>query len=343
MKLLSIDDEKTNLLLVELMAQGLGFEVSSFLWPTEAIAEADDGRFDMILVDYMMPEMNGIELIEAIRSKQPDIPIIMITGTADDQSLKLRALEAGATEFINKPIDVAEFRARLSNLATLRRAQILLKDRALLLEKEVAEATQNIVEREYETLGVLGRAAEYRDPETAAHISRVAHYSRMIAAANGEPDDVLETLYYSAPLHDIGKIGISDTILFKPGKLTAEEFEEIKKHTTIGNDIIRDSASSFLRAGSVVSLHHHERFDGGGYPRGIAGEEIHLYGRIVAIADVFDALTSLRPYKEPWPIERALDHIDQQSSRHFDPELARHFLSSETRVREVFHMFADKS
>ena len=342
MKLISIDDDKTSLLLVESMAEKLGFTVSSFLNPIEALERIKGNSFDIVLVDYMMPEMSGTECIEAIRVDNSDIPIIMITGTIEDDALKIKALEAGATEFINKPIDLAEFRARLSNLAALRRAQLLLADRALLLEEEVAQATRRIVDREYETLTVLSRAAEYRDPETAAHISRVAHYSKLIAAEHGESDEALDVLFYSAPLHDIGKIGISDSILLKPAKLTADEFEEIKRHTTIGSDIIRNSSSGYLRAGSVVSLYHHEWFDGSGYPRGIAGEDIHLYGRIVAIADVFDALTSKRPYKDPWPVEKGFEHIREGAGTHFDPALAEHFLDNQTRITEIHHEFSDE-
>ena len=343
MKLLAIDDDKTSLLLVESMAGKIGFEVTSLLSPDAALDLIQKETFDLILVDYMMPEMSGIECIREIRVDHPDIPIIMITGTIDDDALKLDALEAGATEFINKPIDIAEFQARLLNLSALRRAQLLLADRAMLLEEEVAVATRNIVEREYETLTVLGRAAEHRDPETAAHISRVAHYSRLIAGGLGEASDTLDVLFYAAPLHDIGKIGISDTILLKPGKLTSDEFELIKSHTTIGSDIIRSSSSEYLKAGSVIALAHHEWFDGNGYPRGISGEEIPLFGRIVAIADVFDALTSTRPYKEPWSTDRAFEHIREMNGQHFDPDLTSHFLASEGMVETIYSKFSDQS
>ena len=342
MKLFAIDDDKTSLLLVESMAGEIGFDVTSSLSPIKALERIQNETFDLILVDYMMPEMNGIECIERIRVDHPGIPIIMITGTIEDDALKLDALKAGATEFINKPIDVAEFRARLRNLSALRRAQLLLSDRAMLLEEEVATATRNIVEREYETLTVLGRAAEYRDPETAAHISRVAHYSRLIAEACGEGADTLDILFYAAPLHDIGKIGISDTILLKPGKLTQDEFELIKGHTTIGSNIIRRSSSEYLKAGSIIALAHHEWFNGNGYPRGISGDEIPLFGRIVAIADVFDALTSTRPYKEPWPMDRAFEHIREMRGKHFDPELTSHFLERDRMVESIYSEFSDQ-
>ena len=341
MRLLSIDDEKTSLLLVESMAEQIGFEVSSFLRPTEALHEAETREFDMILVDYMMPELNGIDFIRSARIHQPDIPIVMITGTIEDRNLKIEALEAGVTEFLNKPIDVAEFRARLMNLAELRQSQLLLKDRALLLEAEVAKATRQIADREYETLNTLGRAAEYRDPETGAHIARVAHYSRLIAEEHGLPADTCNTIFYAAPLHDIGKIGISDSILLKPARLSSQEFEEIKRHASIGHGIIRESGSAFLAAGAQVALNHHERFDGKGYPGRKIGSDIHLFGRIVAIADVFDALTSERPYKKPWPFERTFEHIDTESGAHFDPELAGHFVSNEKQIREIFERFRE--
>ena len=341
MKLLSIDDEKTNLMLIESMATRIGFAVRSFISPLEALAEMNKEEFDLILVDYMMPDMNGIDFIEKVRQKQSDLPIIMITATIDDERLKIRALEAGATEFLNKPVEIAEFQARIQNLAALRKAQLLLKDRALFLEDEVKKVTESIIDREHETLNVLGRAAEHRDPETAAHISRVAHYCRLIAENLGVGADEGERLFYATPLHDIGKIGIADSILLQPGKLTAEEFSQVKQHTLIGHRILENSESEYLKAGALISLHHHEHFNGGGYPAGISGESIHLHGRIVAIADVFDALTSRRPYKEPWPFERALEHLTKERGAHFDPELVDDFSNSESMVKEIFETFAD--
>ncbi len=340
MRGLSVDDEKPNLLLVESMAEDIGLAMDSFTSPVAALEAIREKQYDLILVDYIMPHVNGVELIQQIREHQPDVPIIMITGVCGDDDLKLAAFEAGATEFLNKPINIAEFRARVMNLARLRKSQLLLKDRALLLEDEVKRATSAVVDREYETLSVLSRAAEYRDPETGSHIARVARYSRLIAEKLGLDEDTRELVLYAAPLHDIGKIGVGDSILLKPGKLTAAEFESMKSHATIGHRIIRDAKSQYLQAGAIVSLYHHERHDGTGYPAGVAGEDIHLLGRIVAIADVFDALTSRRPYKEPWPFDRAMAHLGAQRGKHFDPELVDHFLSGAERVREIFDSFA---
>jgi response regulator RpfG family c-di-GMP phosphodiesterase len=189
-------------------------------------------------------------------------------------------------------------------------------------------ARRQVSAREYETLRVLGRSAEYRDPETGAHIVRVGLYSRLIAQALGEDEASQELIYYASPLHDIGKLGIPDSILLKPGRLTKEEFDVMKTHTRIAYDILKEADSGFLRAGAVIALSHHERYDGGGYPNGLSGQEIPLYGRIVGLVDVFDALTSNRPYKEAWPLEKAVDLLISGKGTQFDPDVAEQFVTN---------------
>lgn len=341
LRALSIDDEKHNLLLIEAMAGELGLGVVSHIRPREALAAFAGGDFDLVFVDYMMPGMNGIEVVKTIREARSDIPVIMITSVTDDNDLKLHALEAGATEFLNKPLNIAEFKARTTNLMELRKSQILLRDRAKLLESEVMKATEQIRAREHETLEVLGRAAEYKDQETGAHITRVAFYSRMLARCAGESAESQDIIFNAAPLHDIGKIGISDIILTKPLSLDSIEETSMRKHPEIGHDMLKDAESPYLKAGAVISLNHHEKYDGSGYPRGLKGDGIHLYGRIVAIADVFDALCSKRPYKDPWPMDRILPYLRDQRGRHFDPELLDHFFAHMDEVNNIYTSIRD--
>ena len=209
-----------------------------------------------------------------------------------------------------------------------------------MLEK-LQNAFEAIEKREYETLHVIGRAAEFRDPETANHIVRVASYSRMLARLIGESDDAQELIFYAAPLHDIGKIGVPDSVLLKNGKLTRDEFELIKAHPGMGHSMLRESSSSFLQAGAVIALSHHEKFDGSGYPSGVEADRIHVFGRIVAIADVFDALTTKRPYKEPWPIERALEVLEHERGSHFDPQIVDYFTANIDTVLDIRSTFSD--
>ncbi len=339
---ISIDDEEINQLILTEIAKTVGIDLMGFLDPLIAAEYIKSFPVDLVYVDYMMPGMDGIEMIRHIRSYHPDVPIIMITTLGEDREIKLKAIEAGATEFLSKPIDTAEFTARTRNLIALRKAQLLLMDRALLLEEKVKEATRDIALREFETLSVMGRAAEYKDPETANHIVRVAHVSRLVARAMGLDDKQQELIYHAAPLHDVGKLGIPDSILLKPGGLTEEEFQKIKTHTGIGFNILKDSMSEFLLAGAQVALSHHERYSGSGYPLSLRGEEIPLFGRIVAIADSYDAMVTRRPYKEPWPVEKVTAIIREERGKQFDPGLVDVFLGIIDDIVKLYEQFRDE-
>ncbi len=338
---ISIDDEEINLLLIEELALKIGLKVKSYADPLKALEYIKGNSIDIVFADYLMPEMNGIDLIRRIREYHPSIPIVMITSIIGDEQLKLDAIEAGATEFLTKPLRGSEFAARITNLANLRKYQLLLKDKALLLEEEVKKTTENLIKREFETLIVLGNAAEYKDPETGNHISRVAHYSRMLAISMGESEEHQENLFNASPLHDVGKIGIPDSILLKHGSLTQEEWEIMKTHCSIGFEILKNSESPFLKSGAIIAKTHHEKYDGSGYPFGLKGDEIHLFGRIVAIADVFDALMTKRPYKEPWEFNYAVEHVKNEKGKHFDPIIVDYFLNNLNRVKKISNIFRD--
>lgn len=343
LKAVSIDDEYLNLILIEEMGYRLDLEIASFTDPLKALEHLKQDAADIIFVDYMMPVMDGISLIKQARIYYPDIPIIMITAVTSDNELKLRALESGATDFLSKPLNLPEFSARVRNLKQLRESQLLYKNWADVLRSEVEKTTNDIKLREQETLKVLGSAAEYKDPETGEHIIRVAHYSRIIAEELTDDEEVQQQIFRAAPLHDIGKLGVPDTILLKPGKLTVPEYEEIKRHAEMGYEIMKNAESPYLKTGAQIALTHHEKWDGSGYPRGLSGRDIPLCGRVVAISDVFDALTSLRPYKLPWSFDKAVEHLQDERGTHFDPEVVDAFIAHIEEMKEIHDTYSDNT
>lgn len=315
-----IDDVRTNLTLMRAMGEKLGLTVQGFTCPADALVYMQENSPDIVFTDYMMADMNGLDVVRETSQMKPGIPIVMITAV-DDETLLARALSMGASDFLKKPVQFTEFQARVINILKLRKARLELENHNIRLEEEVRRATNNILNREIESLMILARAAEFRDSNTSGHISRVAEYSVILGMEIGLSKTDIDMLYRSAPLHDVGKIGIPDSILMKPGPLSAEEFETMKTHTEIGYHILKNTKSKYLQAGGVIAWTHHEKFDGSGYPRGIKGDEIPVIGRIVAVADVFDALTTDRIYKKSWPVEEALQFMKLHSGTHFDPEL----------------------
>ncbi|MGB6328228.1 MAG: HD domain-containing phosphohydrolase [Halarcobacter sp.] len=339
LKAVYIDDEPVNLMLVEAYGMEFNLNIKTFNDPQEGLDYILNNNIDILYTDYMMPHIDGIELIEKFREINEDTPVVVITAVGDDQELKIRALKVGATDFLTKPIDMTEFKARSLNLLTLRNAQLKLKDKALLLEDEVKKATAEIQKREHESLMVLGRAAEYKDAETANHTLRVAHYSKLIAKYYGLDELKQEIIFYASPFHDIGKVGIADGILLKEGQLTKDEFTIMKNHVNIGGEILKDTKSPYLIEGGIIALNHHEKYDGSGYPKGKVAEEIPLSARIVAIADVFDALTSRRPYKQSWSFEEAFVLLKEEKNSHFDPKLVDIFVEHIDEVKEIHNDF----
>lgn len=342
-KALVVDDVQADLTLVEELFGRMGdIEPIGFTNARQALDWAAHHDADMVLVDYMMPELNGTEFIRQLRTipGRADTPVLIITAN-DQKHIRYRALDAGATDFLSKPLDKVEFMARISNLLQLIAGRKALKDRAAWLADEVRKATHEIVQRERETVIRLSRAAEYRDPETGAHILRMAHYSELIAKGLGLPRAEQELILEAAPMHDIGKVGISDNILLKPGRLTPDEFEVMKRHAAYGYDILQDSQSRVLKAGAAIALGHHEKFDGSGYPNGLAGAAIPIFSRIVAVADVFDALTSGRPYKKAWSLEQAGEQVKMGSGSHFDPKCVAVFVGQWSEVLKIRQRFKD--
>jgi putative two-component system response regulator len=301
---------------------------SAYLDPVEAIAAARTTDFDIVLVDYEMPKMDGISFIRSLRllPNCADIPIVMITSIESDE-VRMQALEAGATDFLPKRPQSLEVQVRLRNLVRLGVAVRKLNDRAADLAGEVTAATRKLQEREEEIILRLALAVEYRDNDTGEHTLRVARYSRLIAEELGLPPRVCRDIYLAAPLHDVGKVAIPDSILLKPGRLDPQEMAIIRTHAGIGGRILADSHCELIQLGAVIATGHHERWDGSGYPRGLKGSDIPIAARVVAVADVFDALTTKRPYKEAMPLSAARTYLQDKSNSEFDPACVGAFLS----------------
>lgn len=336
MNIVSIDDSENNLFLIEAICENHGLvNITSFTNPVEALSFVLENSIDLIIVDYMMPELNGLDFIKEYRKNNQYVPIIMVTA-ANDEDIHGDALSSGANDFLGKPINVASFKARVTNQLKLYRNTLLLEDRAKLLEDEVEKATSRLADKEHETLNILAKTAEFKDPETASHVARVAYYSKMLAREYGLDEKVQDLIFHASPFHDLGKVGIPDRILLKPGRLDEEEFDLMKTHSTIGYEILKNSKSDYLQIGAIISISHHEKFDGSGYPSGLKGEDISIFGRIVAVADVFDALTSHRPYKKAWSFDDAISFLVDQKEKHFDPALVDFFVNNLTEVKEIF-------
>lgn len=339
LRVVAVDDEPFNLELIKAISSKIYPSMMTFSDPSEALEFIASHPVDILLVDYMMPNINGIELMKKVHQIDPEILTIMITAIGDDEKVKLEALNEGAIDFLKKPVNAAEYRARISNVARIKLSQRIMDDFNHQLKKEVDLATQTLIQREQEALRVLSNAAEYKDPETASHVARVAHYSKLIARKYGLNTDEQQIVFYASPLHDIGKVGICDAILLKPGRLDEAETAAMQEHCAIGWKILESSENPYLKAGAIIADTHHEKYDGSGYPKGLKGEEIHIYGRITAIADVFDALTSKRPYKEAWTFDKAFDFLKAQSGMHFDPSLCELFVQNIDEVESIYNRF----
>ncbi len=344
MTVLIIDDNSTNVLLLSALAQtAAGSRPVTFEDPLEALGWCTCNMPDLVLVDYMMPGMDGLEFIRQFTAMpgRTDIPIIMVT-TENEKAVRREALTLGATEFLAKPVDTIEFRTRVRNLLALRRSQKMLRDRAMLLQSEVECAVEKIIQNERDLIQRLARAVEYRDSETGAHVSRMSRYSALIAKELMMTLEYQEMILLASPLHDVGKIGIPDHILLKPGRLDDDELTIMRRHPEIGERLLAGSESPLVQLAAEIAVSHHEKFDGSGYPRGLVGEDIPLSGRIVAVADVFDALTSSRPYKQGWTNEAARKFILDHSDTHFCSMCVIAFFGAWNEILEIRRQYPDE-
>ncbi|MDA7492785.1 response regulator [bacterium] len=358
-----IDDESINIEIVKAYLEEEGFE--NLVATTEASKAMDMLRKhkpDIVLLDIKMPEISGLELLRMMRRDREMmmIPAIVLTA-ANDPQVKLQALRLGASDFLAKPVDPSELTLRLENVLAVKAYQDHLADYSEKLEQQVRIRTEELVHSRQEAIHCLARAGEFRDDDTGRHVTRVGRYAAMIAAELGFPQAAIDLIEQAAQLHDVGKIGIPDAILHKPGKLDPQEFEiiqehcnigrriinplsheesiRLKTHTSVGLQIMGSTNSPVLRLAAVIAATHHEKWDGSGYPKGLAGNAIPIEGRIVAVADVFDALSSARPYKEAFPIDRCLKILIDSRGKHFDPRVLDAFLRRKEeaiRVREDY-------
>jgi len=320
--LLLVDDEPTNLQVLRHTLQD-DYRLLFAKDGETALRLVRENRPDLILLDVMMPGMSGFEVCKSLKQDPwtAPIPVIFVTALADVAN-EQAGLELGAVDYISKPFSPPIVKARVRTHLSLVRADDVLATRLQIVQ-------------------CLGRAAEYKDNETGLHVIRMSHYTRIIALAMGYTEHQADELLHAAPMHDIGKIGIPDAILAKPGPLTDEEWVIMRQHTVIGTRILGDHPSGLLRLAASIALHHHEKWDGSGYPKGLAGEDIPLASRIVAIADVFDALISERPYKRAWPVEEAVALIRSESGTHFDPQVVNAFLERLPEIVKVSERWAD--
>ena len=291
---------------------------------------------DIILLDIMMPEMDGYEVCRKLKNNPTTakIPIIFVTAMSEIEDER-KGLDMGAVDYITKPISPPIVLARV-------RTHLALYDQTRELERKVQERTEELNHTRLEIILRLGRAAEYKDNETGLHVIRMSHYARLIAIAMNANEEWVEQIYNAAPMHDIGKIGIPDAYLLKQGALDDAEWQVMAKHPEFGVAILGDNSSELLKMAKEIALNHHEKWDGSGYPHGLKGEEIPLSARIIAIADVFDALTTVRPYKQAWTVEKAVDFIDQNAGLHFDPNLISVFHRALPEILKVKEEYAEQ-
>ena len=342
-RVLLIDDEPANLKLFSLMLRSDGYrDVVTIQDPREVVDAYSAVRPDLILLDINMPHMDGYEVMAALKAIGDPLPppIVVLTAQSGEDFL-LRALNAGATDFLSKPVSKRELLARARNILMAHLALRFMHGQNSVLELMVSQRTQDLRSSRLDLVRRLGRASEYRDNETGQHIMRMSHAAVLLARRIGWSPHACELLLNAAPLHDVGKIGIPDGILLKPGALTDDEREVMKKHAEIGADILGGSSDELLTMACEIALGHHEKWDGTGYPAGLSGFQIPEAARIVAITDVFDALTSTRPYKKPWTAEEALAFMNEQSGKHFDPTFMAHFAEIVADVAAIRERFSE--
>ncbi len=347
--ILVADDEDRNIRLIEAMLLPMGYDVAIAQNGRQTLKKVEELLPDVILLDIMMPGMDGYEVTRRIKGDQHTciIPIVMVTNLGDVKD-RVKALEAGADDFLSKPVDKLELMARVSSLVKVKAYNDHLRNYQELLESEANKRTgqlnaafKKIKEASHETIYRLCRAAEYKDDNTAGHINRVSNYAALLAAKLGLRKKTTESILLAAPMHDVGKIGVPDHILQKPGKLTPDEWEIMKKHTVFGSKILEGSHVGYIRFAEVIALTHHEKWDGSGYPLGLKGDKIPLVGRIMAIADVFDALTSRRPYKKAFSVEKSFEIIKHGRGNHFDPDIVDAFFSITGEILDVKEKYTD--
>jgi two-component system, response regulator RpfG len=345
-KIVIVDDQTSARTMLRHILEDISpeLEVFDFGDSEEALRWSENNRPDLLLLDYRMPVVDGLEFARRFRRSlsNRDVPIVLVT-VVGDEPIRQAALDAGVIDFLVKPVRPRELRARCRNLLQLRQQSESIKQRALSLEQRLLSSMHEVEERERETLSRLARAIEYRDIGTSAYLERMAHIAGLIAEGLGMPEDEVRLIELSAPLHDIGKIAIPDDVLLKPGPLDEHQLAIMRRHPQIGHELLSGSQNRFIQAGATIALRHHERYDGSGYPDGLSGAQIPIEARIVAVADVFDALISPRPYKAPWSFDNALDFLQEQSGKLFDPQCVQALVQNRMRLEDICERYSTSS
>ncbi len=342
-KILIVDDNMANVALLEAILEEDDFtQLFSTTDPRQVLPLYRQHHFDLILLDIRMPEMSGIEVLEQLAEvlRNDFVPVIVLTAQTD-QETRQQALASGAKDFVTKPFEDWEVLLRIENTLQSRMFYTRQVMRADLLEREIIKSTQEIRETQFEIVQRLGAAGELRDNETGAHVKRMSHMCSLLASKRELGREFAELLLYASTMHDVGKIGIPDSILLKPGRLSAEEWQIMKQHPLIGARIIGDHKSKLISLARETALFHHEKWDGSGYPHGIAGDAIPIAARIAAICDVFDALTSERPYKKAWSVEQAVAVLEEESGKHFEPAMVELFIANLPEILVIKESYLD--
>jgi len=347
--ILVVDDQPQNIELLEAYLALQDYEIVTAVSGKEALWQIYGHPIDLVLLDVMMPGMDGFEVIRRVRQDDANrlLPIILVTALRETED-RVKGIEAGCDDFISKPVDKMELLARVRSLLKVKAYNDLMSNYQKELESDVIKRTEELEQAmekikaaSLDTIYRLSMAAEFRDDDTGAHIKRVSLYCAVVAHRMGLAKSDIETILYAAPMHDLGKIGIPDLILLKPAKLNESEWEIMKGHTVIGAKILKGSDAEFIRLGETIALSHHEKWDGSGYPKGLKGAQIPVAGCITAIADVFDALTTKRPYKEAFSIEKSLDLIREGRESYFDPDVVDAFFASQDEILAIRKQYDD--
>lgn len=334
-RILIVDDEASNVLLLQRILDIAAYkQVQSTEDPRQVVEMFRQRAFDIVLLDLNMPYMNGYEVMEQLQAEAGEnMPMVLMLTAQHAQEFRQHALDNGALDYVTKPFNAEELLSRIRNLVDVKLARDFIHKQKEILEQKVAQRTHELElrtselhETRLQVVRRLGRAAEYRDNETGLHIVRMSKMAAALGKVAGMNEYECDLLLNAAPMHDIGKLGIPDNILLKPGKLEADEWTIMQTHAQIGADILSGDDSELLKMAEEIALTHHEKWNGKGYPNGLVGEDIPLAGRLCALSDVFDALTSVRPYKKAWSVEKAVDLIKEESGEHFDPRLVELFL-----------------
>ena len=358
--ILVVDHQKLNIAMIKKILQRDGYDgIKSTQDPFSVVSFCEEEDIDLIILDIKMPNLDGFGIISSLQEELGEgrIPPVLVVTDVTEQEFRREALIFGARDYIVRPFDIREFLARVHNMLEVWQAQQMVKFQKELLEEKVLERTRELreahdqlQESQLDVVWRLGRAAEYRDNETGLHIIRMSQIAAVLGRAYGMEEEAADLLQVASPMHDIGKLGIPDRVMLKPGKLDEEEWKVMQTHAQIGADILAGGSSELMKMAHKIALTHHEKWDGSGYPNGLKGEDIPLEGRICAVADVFDALTSERPYKKAWSIDETMNFIQSESGKHFEPRLVKlleekllKILEIKAKYTEVFDDVADET